>query len=63
MYLVMLLSAQLLSDRLTGLMMLFVMALLVLPLRPESFPVTLSIAIGVVCILVCSSALFCCKVH
>lgn len=38
-------------DRLTGLMMLFVMALLVLPLRPESFPVTLSIAIGVVCIL------------
>lgn len=37
-------------DRLTGLMMLFVMALLVLPFRPNTFPVPLAMAIGIVCV-------------
>jgi hypothetical protein len=40
-----------LVDRLTGLIMLFVMALLALPFRPESFPNTLALVVASVCIV------------
>jgi len=40
-----------LVDRLTGLMMLFVMALLALPFRPESFPDALALFVATVCIV------------
>lgn len=39
-----------LVDRLTGLIMLFVLALLVLPFRPELFPNTLALVVASVCI-------------
>ncbi len=40
-----------LVDRLTGLIMLFVMALLALPFRPDTFPDNLAIAIASVCLI------------
>jgi uncharacterized membrane protein YbhN (UPF0104 family) len=40
-----------LVDRLTGLIMLFLMALLALPFRPESFPNTLALVVASVCIV------------
>jgi hypothetical protein len=40
-----------LVDRLTGLIMLFAMALFALPFRPESFPSTLALVVASVCIV------------
>ncbi len=47
-----------LVDRLTGLIMLFVMALLALPFRPESFPNSLALVVASICIVGLGASFF-----